>query len=136
MATVIDGITIDVDREITALNLSERFGSDLPSNKLLRYKSYDGYIFFKCEEKYLYDEYDYLGDNPTMIFVVPLDSYFGELQDEIKPANFKWDNKSLKKLCDDYDKPYIISNRPIKGGRELTYYCKDGSTYKTIKKEE
>jgi len=69
-----------------------------------------------------------------MIFVIPLDTYYGELQDEITPEYFKWNKKFMQELCDDYDKPHVISNVAVKGGRELTYYCKDGSTYKIIEK--
>ena len=98
---------IGIDKDITALNISERFGVDLPSRKLLRFKSYGGYLFFKCEEKYLYEEYDYCGDNPTMVFVVPLDSYYGELQDELRPIGFKWTNKSLKSICDEYESEVV-----------------------------
>jgi len=94
---------IGIDRDITAYNISERFGSDLPSNKLLRFKSYGGYLFFKCEEKYLYQEYDYIGDNPTRVFVVPLNSYYGELQDDLSPLGFQWTDKSLKIICDEYE---------------------------------
>ena len=98
---------IGIDKDITALNISERFGAHLPSRKLLRFKSYGGYLFFKCEEKYLYEEYDYCGDNPTMVFVVPLDSYYGELQDELRPIGFKWTNKSLKSICDEYESEVV-----------------------------
>ena len=127
-----------INKEKTALWISEVFGGELPPEKLHRYKLVDGYLFFKCEEKYLYAWQwgDYCGDNPTMVFIINVGNIYAELEDEWDYKEFCWKKDSLDKLVKDYNKPYIISNIAIKNGRELTYYCKDGSTYKIIKENE
>ena len=98
-----------IDKDKSALWISEVTGGELPPNKLHRYKLLDGYLFFKCEEKYLYDWQwdDYCGDNPTMVFVINADNIYGELEDELDYKNFCWKKESLDKLVQYYNKPYI-----------------------------
>jgi len=124
-------------KDNTALWISEVMGGELPPNKLHRYKLVEGYLFFKCKEKYLYGWWwgDYCGNNPTAVYVLNVNNIFGELEDEYDYKTFCWKNESLNKLVEDYNKPHIISNKPVKDGRELTYICNDGSTYTIIKGE-
>ena len=94
-----------INKDTTSLWISEVFGVDLPATKLHRYKREGDYLFFKCEEKYLYDwEWgDYCGNNPTMVFVVYADSYCAELYDECDYKGFCWKNKSIKELVESYN---------------------------------
>jgi|TARA_R100001530_G_scaffold136351_1_gene116628 hypothetical protein len=98
------------NKESIASYISERMGGDLPQKKLLRYKVVDKYLFFKCEEQYLYGWWfdDYIGNNPTMIFVLPLvrDDYSHilcpELYDDISPKGFSWNKKDIQNIIKDY----------------------------------
>ena len=97
-----------INKEKTALWISEVFGGELPTNKLHRYKVVDDFLFFKCEEKYLYGWQwgDYCGYNPTMVFVLSINNIYPELEDEWDYKDFCWNRESLNKLMGHYNKPY------------------------------
>lgn len=91
------------DKKFTALHISERMGSELPTDKLLKYDVWGKYLFFKCQEKYLYWDDDYNGSNPTNVFALHIGSVGNEVHDAIKPKSFKWNNEYMQKLVEDYE---------------------------------
>ena len=107
-----------INKEKTALWISEVFGGELPPEKLHRYKLVDGYLFFKCEEKYLYGWQwdDYCGDNPTMVFIINVGNIYAELEDEWDYKEFSWKSESLNELVEYYNKPnsFTIQKPEIK----------------------
>ena len=107
-----------IDKKKTALWISEVFGGELPPEKLHRYKFIDEYLFFKCEEKYLYGWQwgDYCGDNPTMVFIINVGNIYAELEDEWDYKKFSWKAESLNELVEYYNKPnsFTIQKPEIK----------------------
>tara|TARA_Y100000593_G_scaffold29776_1_gene59017 strand:+ start:6087 stop:6746 length:660 start_codon:yes stop_codon:yes gene_type:complete len=91
------------DKKFTALHISERMGSELPTDKLLKYDVWGKYLFFKCQEKYLYWDDDYNGSNPINVFALHIGSVGNEVHDAIKPKSFKWNNKHMQKLVERYE---------------------------------
>ena len=91
------------DKKFTALHISERMGSELPTDKLLKYDVWGKYLFFKCQEKYLYWDDDYNGSNPINVFALHIGSVGNEVHDAIKPKSFKWNNEYMQKLVEDYE---------------------------------
>ena len=66
-------------------------------------------MFVKCQEKYFYDEDDYIGNNPTYVYPIPLHNgtVSGEIWDEIDPDAFDW--SKVNEVADELDKahPYL-----------------------------
>ena len=91
------------DKKFAALYISERMGSELPEDKLLKHDIWGKYIFFKCEEKYLYWDGDYTGSNPTNIFVLYIGNVDNGIYGFLKPKHFKWDNEYMQKLVGGYE---------------------------------
>ena len=59
------------DKKFVALYLSERWGT-VERFKIQRHKAAGNWLFVKCQEKYFYDEDDYIGNNPTHVYAIPL----------------------------------------------------------------
>jgi hypothetical protein len=91
------------DKKFAALYISERMGSELPEDKLLKHDIWGKYLFFKCEEKYLYWDGDYTGSNPTNIFVLYIGNVDNGIYGFLKPKHFKWDNEYMQKLVEGYE---------------------------------
>ena len=92
-----------INKEKTALWISEVFGCELPPNKLHRYKIKDDYLFFECEEKHLYPDY-YYDDSPILIFVVQINNIYGELYTDIDSMLFSWKDKDISSLVNSYNR--------------------------------
>jgi hypothetical protein len=93
----------DMTKKEVAHYIGELFGVDFEERHLHRFKIEGKYLFIKCQEKYLYGEDDYIGNNPTMVFVLYFGSPYGEVDCEYDPKGFEWNKKSLKKLVDSWD---------------------------------
>lgn len=91
------------DKKFVALYLSERWGT-VEQFKIQRHKAVGNWLFVKCQEKYFYDEADYIGKNPTYVYPIPLHNgtVSGEIWDELDPDTFDW--SKVKEVADELDK--------------------------------
>jgi len=91
------------DKKFVALYLSERWGT-VERFKIQRHKAVGNWLFVKCQEKYFYDEDDYIGNNPTYVYPIPLHNgtVSGEIWDELDPDTFDW--SKVKEVADELDK--------------------------------
>mgnify|MGYP003660092762 CR=1 FL=1 len=99
------------DKKFVALYLSERWGT-VERFKIQRHKAVGNWLFVKCQEKYFYDEDDYIGNNPTYVYSIPLHNgtVSGEIYDEHDPDTFDWAKaEELGRETDWIDQDHIRS---------------------------
>ena len=70
------------------MHIAERFGIDFQEKHLSKHSVYGHYLFFKCNQKLIWD----LEDRKIKVFAILLNNVSGEIYDEFSPKNFKWNN--------------------------------------------
>jgi len=100
------------DKKFVVRYLSERWGT-VERFKIQRHKAVGNWLFVKCQEKYFYDEDDYIGKNPTYVYSIPLhnETVSAEIYDEHDPDTFDW--AKVKGIADKLDnrEPHETGNR-------------------------
>ena len=114
------------DKKFVALYLSERWGT-VERFKIQRHKAVGNWLFVKCQEKYFYDEDDYIGDNPTHVYAIPLHNgtVSAEIFFEEDPDAFDWAKaEELGREMDESDSTNYYLNEA--GISDLCLYGIDG----------
>ena len=93
---------IENSKKFTALHVSEKFGSDLNADDVIKHDVWGRYLFLQCTENSIYDN----ASNEILVFAIKLDSIEGEVITEYSVDNFRWNDLDtyVKYFEDDFVK--------------------------------
>jgi hypothetical protein len=92
---------IENSKSFTALHVSEKFGSDLNADDVIKHDVWGKYLFLQCTENSIYDN----ASNEISVFAIKLDSIEGEVMTEYSVNNFRWNDLDsyVQYFEDDYE---------------------------------